>query len=101
MFIWGKGRAAGQVGSGRVILFVGNQRVGSGQRFAGSGPRKGTRGQLCHRYADNGAKWGVGGGGGAVAPPSKISKMIYIFLMFLVLLIQCSICTYISSFSTI
>ena len=32
-------------GSGRVRHFVGNS--GSGQRFRGSGPRKGTRGQLC------------------------------------------------------
>ena len=38
MYIWEKGRAAGRVGSGRVRLFVGIAgRVGSGQRFAGSG----------------------------------------------------------------
>ena len=46
MYIWGKGRAAGRVGSD---FFVRNR--GSGQRFAesgqvGSGPRKVARGQL-------------------------------------------------------
>ena len=35
MYIWGKGRAAGQVGSGQT--FCRQSRVGSGQRFAGSG----------------------------------------------------------------
>ena len=39
MYIWGKGWAAG-----RVRRFVSN--CGSGLRFAGSGPRKVTRGQL-------------------------------------------------------
>ena len=37
-------------GSGRVRLLVSNRgsgRVGSGQRFVGSGRRKVTRGQLC------------------------------------------------------
>ena len=50
MYIWGKGRAAGRVGSDFLSASAG--RVGSGQRFAGSGrvgsgPRKVTRGQLC------------------------------------------------------
>ena len=47
MYIWGKGRAAGRVGSDFLSAIAG--RVGSGQRFAGSGrvgPRKVTRGQL-------------------------------------------------------
>ena len=35
-------------GSGQVRLFVGN--LGSGQRFAGSSPRKVTRGQLWSGY---------------------------------------------------
>ena len=35
MYIWGKGRAAGRVGSGQT--FCRQSRVGSGQRFAGSG----------------------------------------------------------------
>ena len=35
MHIWGKGRAAGRVGSGQN--FCQQSRVGSGQRFAGSG----------------------------------------------------------------
>ena len=61
MYIWGKGRAVGQVTAGRVRLFVDNhgsgrvgstfrrvgsmfRRVGSGR--AGPGPRKVTRGYL-------------------------------------------------------
>ena len=54
MHIWGKGRAAGRVGSGRVTLFVGNRgsgRVGSTFRRVGSGPRKVTRGQLWDTYS--------------------------------------------------
>ena len=35
MYIWGKGRAAGRVGSDFLSVIAG--RVGSGQRFAGSG----------------------------------------------------------------
>ena len=35
MYIWGKGRAAGWVGSDFLSAIAG--RVGSGQRFAGSG----------------------------------------------------------------
>ena len=35
MYIWGKGRAAGRVGSDFLSAIAG--RVGSGQRFAGSG----------------------------------------------------------------
>ena len=42
----GKGRAAGRVGSDFLSAIAG--RVGSGQRFGGSGPRKVTRGQLWH-----------------------------------------------------
>ena len=50
MHIWGKGRAAGRVGSN----ICRQSRFGSGQRFAGlgrvgSGPRKVTRGQLWSR----------------------------------------------------
>ena len=45
MYIWGKGRAAGWVVLDFLSAIAG--RVGSGQRFAGSGPRKVTRGQLC------------------------------------------------------
>ena len=40
MHIWGKGRAAGRVGSDFLSSIA--SRVGSGQRFAGSGPRKVT-----------------------------------------------------------
>ena len=39
----GSGRGSGQP-------FCRQSRVGSGQRFAGSGPRKVTRGQLCYTY---------------------------------------------------
>ena len=49
MHIWGKGRAAGRVGSGRVRFFVGNRgsgRVNVSPGRVGSGPRKVTRGQL-------------------------------------------------------
>ena len=35
MYIWGKGRVAGRVGSDFLSAIAG--RVGSGQRFAGSG----------------------------------------------------------------
>ena len=35
MYIWGKGRAAGRVGSDFLSAIAG--RVGSGQRFTGSG----------------------------------------------------------------
>ena len=45
MHIWGKGRAAGRVGSDILPAIVG--RVGSTFRRVGSGPRKVTRGQLC------------------------------------------------------
>ena len=49
MYIWGKGRAAGRVGSGQT--FCRQSRVGSGRvnvspGRVGSGPRKVTRGQL-------------------------------------------------------
>ena len=40
----GSGRGSGRVGSGQT--FCRQSRVGSGQRFAGLGPRKVTRGQL-------------------------------------------------------
>ena len=43
MHIWGKGQAAGRVGSGRVRLFVGNRgsgRVNVSPGRVGSGPRK-------------------------------------------------------------
>ena len=42
-----RGRVGPRIGSGQT--FVGNRGsgwLGSGQRSAGSGPRKGTRGQL-------------------------------------------------------
>ena len=41
----GSGRDSGRVGSDFLSAIAG--RVGSGQRFVGSGPRKVTRGQLC------------------------------------------------------
>ena len=41
-------RAAGRVGSDFLSAIAG--RVGLGRGFAGSGPRKVTRGQLWHRY---------------------------------------------------
>ena len=44
MYIWGKGRAAGLVGSDFLSAIV--DRVGSTFRRVGSGPRKVTRGQL-------------------------------------------------------
>ena len=47
MYIWGKGRVAGRVGSSQT--FCRHSRVGSGQRFARSGLRKVTRGQLWSR----------------------------------------------------
>ena len=55
MYIWGKGRAAGRVGSGQT--FCRQSRVGSGRvNFSagrvGSGPRKVTRGQLCDNLPD-------------------------------------------------
>ena len=51
MYIWGKGRAAGRVGSDFLTVIAG--RVGSGRvnvspGRVGSGPRKVTRGQLCY-----------------------------------------------------
>ena len=54
MHIWGKGRAAGRVGSGQT--FCRQSRVGSGRvnvspGRVGSGPRKVTRGQLWHEYS--------------------------------------------------
>ena len=43
----GSGRGSGRVGLGQTFCrHRGSGRVGSGQRFAGSGPRKVTRGQL-------------------------------------------------------
>ena len=50
MHIWGKGRAAGRVGSGQT--FCRHSRVGSGRinvspGRVGSSPRNVTRGQLC------------------------------------------------------
>ena len=48
----GKDRAAGRVGSGQT--FGQQSRVGSGQRYAGSGPKKVTRGQLCHVIVTDG-----------------------------------------------
>ena len=50
MYIWGKGRVAGRLGSGQT--FCRQSRVGSGRvnvspGRVGSGPRKVTRGQLC------------------------------------------------------
>ena len=44
MYIWGKGRAAGRVGSDFLPAIAG--RVGSTFRRVGSGPRIVTRGQL-------------------------------------------------------
>ena len=41
----GSGQGSGRIGSDFLSAIAG--RVGSGQRFAGSGPRKVTRGQLC------------------------------------------------------
>ena len=52
MHIWGKGQAAGRVGSDFLSAIAG--RVGPGQRFAGSGPRKVARGQLCLTYLSTG-----------------------------------------------
>ena len=37
MYIWGKGRAAGRVGSGQTLLSAIAGRIRLGQRFAGSG----------------------------------------------------------------
>ena len=50
MHIWGKGRAAGRVGSGQT--FYRQSRVWSGpsQSFARSGPGKVTRGHLWVGY---------------------------------------------------
>ena len=47
MYIWREVRAAGRVGFGQT--FGRQSRVGSGHRFAGSGPRKVTCGQTTLR----------------------------------------------------
>ena len=47
MYIKGKGRAAGRVGSDFLSAIAG--RVGSTFRRVGSGPRKVTRGQLWYK----------------------------------------------------
>ena len=49
MYIKGKGRAAGRVGSDFLSRIA--RRVGSTFRWVGSGPRKVTRGQICSEDA--------------------------------------------------
>ena len=60
MHIWGKGRAAGRVGSGQT--FCRQSRVGSGRvnvppGRVGSGLRKVTRGQLWGLHIGEGYIW--------------------------------------------